>query len=88
MIGLDFEFGHEFVVCLGICALQVAHEAAAFADFFDETATGGEIFFVRFQVIGELFDFFAQDGDLDLWGAGVGGMGFEFLDDLLFLLCV
>ncbi len=49
---LDLELGHQFVVGLVVGALQVAHEAAAFADFFDETAAGGEVFLVGLQVVG------------------------------------
>ncbi len=85
---LDFELGHQLVVRFVVRAFQVAHEAAAFADFFDKTTTGGEVLFVGLQVIGQFLHFFAQDRDLDLRRTGVGVMGLKFLNDLLFLLWV
>ncbi len=85
---LDLELGHQFVVGLVVGAFQVAHQAAAFANLFDETTAGREVLLVGLQVVGQLFDLFAQDGDLDLRGTGIGGMGLEFLDDFLLLLWV
>ena len=45
-----------------------------------------KIFLVDFQVIGEFFDLFREESDLELGRPGVGGMPFERLGDSGFLL--
>lgn len=84
---LDLELTHQIVVGLGVFALEIFHQAAAFADFLDETSAGGEIFLMAFQVFGEILDLFGENGDLDLRRTGVGCMGLELFNDaLLFVL--
>lgn len=39
------------------------------------------------QVLGEIFDLGRKDGDLDLRRTGVGVVGAELLDEVLFLGC-
>lgn len=63
---LYLQLCHQVIVSLGILALQVLHEAAAFSDFLDEASAGREVFLVSAQVLREIADLFGQYGDLDL----------------------
>ena len=85
---LDFELGHQIVVGFGVLALEVFHQAAALANFLDQTAAGRVVLLVALQVLRELFDLLGQNGDLDLWGAGVGRMGLKFFNNPLLLVWV
>lgn len=80
---LDLQLRHQVVVALGVFALEVLHEAAAFTNLFDETTAGGEVLLVRAEVIRQILDLFREDGDLDLRGTRVGRMGFKLLNDAL-----
>lgn len=80
---LDLQFCHQVVVALGVLALEVLHEAAAFADFLDQTAAGREVLFVRAEVIGELLNLFGEKSDLDLGGASVRSVRLELFNDAL-----
>ena len=57
---------------VGIFALQIVQQAAALADQLEETAARVMIFRVRLEVLGEIADAFAENGDLNFRGAGVG----------------
>lgn len=83
MLGVVAELGHEFVVGLGIFALQVLHLTAAFADLLDETAAGRVVLLVGLQVLDEFVDFGREEGDLNLWGARVRGVRLELLNNFL-----
>lgn len=45
-IFLDLQLRHQVVVALGVFALEVLHEAAAFTNLLDETTAGGEVLLV------------------------------------------
>lgn len=83
---LDLELAHQIVVGLGVFAFEILHQAAAFANFFDETAARGEVLLVALQVFRKVFDFFRENSDLDLRGAGIGRMSFEFLNNAFLLV--
>ena len=85
---LCFELCHQIVVGLGVFALEIFHQAAAFADFLDETTAGRVVLFVGFQVIGKFFYLLGEDGDLNLRGAGVGGMRLIFFNNPLLLVWI
>lgn len=85
---LDLEVCHQIVVSLGVFALEVLHQAAAFADFLDKTASGAEVLFVALQVFREILDFRREDGDLDLRRTGIRIMSFVLLDNTFLLCCV
>ena len=38
---------------------------------------------MRAEVVGQVLDLFGQDGDLDLWGARIGGMNLKFFNNAL-----
>ncbi len=59
-------------IALGVLALQVIQQAPALTDQLEEAATRVMIFRVGLEVLGEIADAFAENGDLNFRGAGVG----------------
>lgn len=88
VLRLNLQFRHQLIVGLGVFALQVLHEAAAFAYFFDEAAARGKVFLVAAQMLGEIADFLGQDRDLHLGRPGIRGVRLIFLNDALLLVGV
>ncbi len=82
------EFRHQLIVRFCVFALQIFHQASSLADFFDEPAARGKIFFVCAQVLGEFPDFFGQDRDLDLGRTRIRGMYLEFVNDTFLFIDV
>jgi len=80
------EFLDYVLVALGIVVLEVVEQAATLADHHQETAAGGVILLVRFEVVGQITDPFAKHRDLDLRAAGVVLVGAEPGNDALFTL--
>src|SRR5688572_13907339 len=68
----DAQAADQFGVALGVFALQVIQQAPALADQLEETASRVMIFRVRLEVLGEIADAFAENGDLNFRRAGVG----------------
>src|ERR687898_2304886 len=68
----DAQAADQIGVTLGILALQVIQQTAALANQFEEAAARVMIFRVRLEVLGEISDAFAEDGDLNFRRAGVG----------------
>lgn len=85
---LDLQLGHQFIVRFCILAFEVFHQAAALANFLDQTTAGGVVLLVALQVLRELFDFLGQNGDLDLRGTGVGGVRLIFFNNTLLLVWI
>ncbi len=87
MLGVVAKLSHEFVVGLGVFALQVLHLTAAFANLLDETTARGVVLLVGLQVLDEFVDFRREERDLDLWGASICGVGLELLNNFLLECC-
>jgi hypothetical protein len=66
--------------------LEVIQEATTAADHHEEAAAGGMVFLVRLEMLGQLTDPLAQNGDLDLRASGIVGVGAILTDDLLLSL--
>jgi hypothetical protein len=64
----------ELAIGLEVRPLQVVEVTAALADHLEETAATVVVLGVLTEVIGEIIDPFRQYSDLDLGGAGVGGV--------------
>ena len=80
------EFMDYVLVTLGIVVLEVVQQATSLANHHQETAAGGVILLVRFEVFGQFADAFAQHRDLDLRAAGVVIVGAVSGNDVLFAL--
>jgi hypothetical protein len=80
------EFLDNVLVTLGIVALEVIEQAATLAHHHQETAAGGVILRVRFEVVRQFTDSFAKHCDLDLGTPGVTLVCAVSGDDVLFAL--
>lgn len=59
-------------VALGIVLFEVVEQATPLADQHEKTAARAMIFQVRFEVVRQLTNAFAQQSDLDFWTARIG----------------
>ena len=74
----------ELFVRFYVLAFEIFEKTASLSDFLDQSAATGEIFFMSFQVLGQVFDFGCENGDLDLWGSGIRTVGPKLLNNPLF----
>ena len=80
------EFLDYVLITLGIVVLEVIEQAATLADHHQETAAGGVILLVRFEVVRQFTDPFAEHRDLNFGASGIVIVGAEPGDDVLFAL--
>ena len=66
------ELPDELRVPVGVLALQVVEQPAPLADQLQQAAPRMVILDVGLEVFGQVADAFAEKGDLDFRGAGVG----------------
>src|SRR5579883_1436090 len=66
-----------------VLALEIVEQAAPLADHDEQAAPRVEILGMRREVVGEIADALAEDGDLHLRRAGVALLAGVFLDELL-----
>lgn len=64
---------------------QIIQEATAFSDDLQQPAAGSVIFAVRLEVLGEVGNPFAKQGDLDFRGTGIGGVNAIPVDNASFV---
>jgi hypothetical protein len=64
---------HGFVA-LGIVLFEVVEQATPLADQHEKTAARAMVLQVRFEVVRQLTNAFAQQSDLNFWTARIGGM--------------
>ena len=69
-------------VAIRVFALEVVEQAAALTDELQQTASRVMIFCVRFEVLGQVGDAFAEDGHLHFRGAGIALVLAETLDQV------
>ena len=65
---------NDRLVALGIVFFEVVEQATPLADQHEKTAARTVILQVRFEVLRQLTNAFAQQSDLDFWTARIGGM--------------
>lgn len=82
----DSKFLDDVFITFGIVRFEIVKQATTLADHHQETAAGGVILLVRFEVLGQITDPFAKHRDLDLRAAGVVIVGAEPGNDALFTL--
>jgi len=74
------------LVALGIVFFEVVEQAATLADQQEKTAARTVIFQVRFEVVRQLTNPFAQQSDLDFWTARIGGVRSVLINNGFLLL--
>ena len=77
----DAQLGDNGTIPLDVLLGQVVQHLAALTDHLQQAAAAVVVVDVDLQVLGELLNPGGEDGDLDLGGAGVRGMGAVGLDD-------
>ena len=77
----DAQLGDDGTIPLDVLLGQVVQHLAALTDHLQQAAAAVVVVDVDLQVLGELLNPGGEDGDLDLGGAGVRGMGAVGLDD-------
>jgi hypothetical protein len=82
----DAQLRNNRLVSLGIVFLQVVEQTATPAHHHQETAPGGMILLVAFEVVGQLANALAQDRDLHFRASGVSRVRAIGIDYCLFLL--
>jgi hypothetical protein len=77
---------NDRLVALGIVFFEVVEQAATLADQHEKTAARTVIFQVRFEVVRQLTNPFAQQSDLDFWTARIGGVRSVLINNGFLLL--
>ena len=73
-------------VALGIVFFEIVEQATPLADQHEKTTARAMIFLVRFEVLRQLTNAFAQQSDLDFWAARIGGVSSVLVDEGFLLL--
>jgi len=74
------------LVALGVVFFEVVEQATPLADQHEKTAARAMVFQVRFEVLRQLTNAFAQQSDLDFWTARIGGMRSVLINEGFLLL--
>jgi hypothetical protein len=82
----ETELRDDLLVRFRVVRLEVVQKATTAAHHHEEATAGGMVFLVILEVLGQLTDTLAQNGDLDLRASGVVGVGGVLTDDLLLSL--
>ena len=67
----DAEFGDDGFVALGIVSLEVVEQATPLADQHEKAAARAVVLLVRLEVIRQLANAFAEQGDLNFRTPGI-----------------
>jgi len=70
----EAELLYDAFVPVGIVFLEVVEQTTPLADQHEKAAARAVVFLVRFEVVRQLADALAQQRDLNLGTAGVGGV--------------
>jgi hypothetical protein len=70
----DTELANDRLITLGIVFLEVVEQAAPLADQHEKSAARAVVFLVRLEVLRQLADALAEQGDLDFRTSGIAGM--------------
>jgi hypothetical protein len=80
------KFPNDRLVSLGIVSLEIVEQATPLADQHEQAAARAVVLLVRFEVVRQLPDPFADDGDLNLGTPRVGRMHLVPVNDRFLLL--
>jgi hypothetical protein len=78
------QLADDFAVPVGVVGLEVVKQAAALAHQHQQAAPRSMILRVGLEVLGQLADALAEDGNLHFWTSGVGVMGAKSRNDVGF----
>src|SRR6201996_8899394 len=81
----DSQLADHVAIAVRVRALQVVQKAAALGHQHEEATAGAMILLVCLEVLGQLANTLAENGNLHLRTSGVGVMRAELGDDLGFL---
>lgn len=82
----DAELADHGLIALGIVFLEVVEQASSLADQHEKSAARAVVFFVRLEVLRQLPDALAQQGDLNFRTARVAGMRRVPVNEVFLLL--
>ena len=82
----DTEFLNHVLIPLRIVRLQIIEQATSPAHHHEKPTAGCVVFDMRLEVLGQLADPLAQDGNLDFRAAGVLIVSLVSRNDVCFLL--
>ena len=77
---------NDRLVALGVVFFEVVEQATSLADQHEKTAARAMVFQVRFEVVRQLTNAFAQQSDLDFWATRIGGVRSVLINDRFLLL--
>jgi hypothetical protein len=75
------ELGNDILITLGIVGFQVVEQATPLAHQHEKTTARAVILKMRFKVVRQLTNAFAQQRDLDFWTARIRGMRAMLIND-------
>src|SRR5690242_3959384 len=81
----DTEFLNYRLVALGVVLLEVVEQATPLADQHEKSAARAVVFLVRFKVLRQLADAFAEQRDLNFWATGIARVRAVLANEGLFL---
>src|SRR5579871_5215014 len=82
----DAEFADHGLVTLGIVFLEVVQQATALADQHEKAAARAVVFLVRLEVLRQLANAFAEQGDLNFRTSRIARMRAVLVNEGFFLL--
>ena len=82
----DAKFLDNALVAFGIVLFQIIQQATTLADHHEQTAPGGMVFFMVFEMLRQVANPLAEYGNLDFRAAGIRIMRAESVNDVGFLL--
>lgn len=72
---------------IDVLVLQIVEQATSLPDQFQETSPRMMILGVGLEMLSEVANALAEQGNLDLRGTGIRFMGLEVADNILLLFC-
>jgi hypothetical protein len=82
----DAEFADDSLVALGIVFLEVVEQATALADQHEKAAARAVVFLMCLEVLRQLANPFAEQGNLDFWAPGIARMRAVLVNEGFLLL--
>jgi hypothetical protein len=71
-------------ITLDVLFNQVVKQTTTLTNHLQQSTTGMMIFFMHFEMLGQISDPLGQKCNLNFWGAGVTFVSFKILNDFLF----
>src|SRR5438445_4911335 len=82
----DAEFRDDALIALGIVFLEVVEQATALADQHEKAAARAVVFLVRLEVLRQLANAFAEQGDLYFGTSRIARVGSVLVNEGFLLL--